>query len=98
MGRLHLARPPRRDAGILLASCGIMATLTIRNVPPRVVSALKNQAKRHNRSMEQEVRALLESAVADRASVLQQVREAWTRQARRPDAREIQSWLDASRP
>jgi plasmid stability protein len=75
-----------------------MPTLTIRNVPPKVVAALKAQAKRHNRSMEQEVRALLDGVVADRASVLQQVREAWGRQSRRPDADEVQAWLDASRP
>ena len=75
-----------------------MPTITIRNLPPKVIASLKAQAKRHNRSMEQEIRALLEGAVADRASVLQQVRAAWVRQGRRPDADEVQSWLDASRP
>jgi plasmid stability protein len=75
-----------------------MPTLTIRNVPPKVVAALKAQAKRHKRSMEQEVRALLEGVVADRASVLQQVKESWDRQSRRPEAAEVQAWLDASRP
>jgi plasmid stability protein len=75
-----------------------MPTLTIRNVPPKVVAGLKAQAKRHGRSMEQEVRALLEGVVPDRASVLQQVRNAWSRQSRRPGAAEVQSWLDASRP
>ena len=68
-----------------------MPTLTIRNVPPKVVAALKAQAKRHSRSMEQEVRALLEGVVADRASVLHQVREAWDRQSRRPEAAEVQA-------
>jgi plasmid stability protein len=75
-----------------------MPTLTIRNVPPKVVAALKAQAKRHNRSMEQEVRALLEGFVSDRASVLAQIQESWQRQSRRPDAAEVQAWLDASRP
>jgi plasmid stability protein len=56
-----------------------MPTLTIRNVPPKVVAALKAQAKQHHRSMEQ-------------------VRESWDRQSRRPDAAEVQAWLDASRP
>ena len=46
----------------------------------------------------EEVRALLEGFVADRASVLAQVRESWERQSRRPDAAEVQAWLDASRP
>ena len=75
-----------------------MPTLTIRNVPPKVVAALKAQARRHNRSMEQEIRALLEGVAADRASVLKQIRESWDRQARRPEAVEVQAWLDASRP
>jgi plasmid stability protein len=75
-----------------------MPTLTIRNVPPKVVAALKAQAKQHNRSMEQELRALLEGLVSDRASVLAQVRESWDRQSRRPDAAEVKAWLDASRP
>jgi plasmid stability protein len=75
-----------------------MPTLTIRNVPPKVVAALKAQAKQHNRSMEQELRVLLEGCVSDRASVLAQIRESWDRQSRRPDAAEVQAWLDASRP
>jgi plasmid stability protein len=75
-----------------------MPTLTIRNVPPKVMAALKAQAKQHHRSMEQEVRSLLEGFVSDRASVLTQVRESWDRQLRRPDAAEVQAWLDASRP
>jgi plasmid stability protein len=75
-----------------------MPTLTIRNVPPKVVTALKAQAKQNHRSMEQEVRVLLEGFVSDRASVLTQVRESWDRQLRRPDAAEVQAWLDASRP
>ena len=37
-----------------------MPTITVRNVPPKVVQSLKALARRHNRSMEQEVRELLE--------------------------------------
>ena len=40
-----------------------MPTITVRNVPPKVVQSLKALAKRHNRSMEQEARDLLEKAV-----------------------------------
>ena len=36
------------------------ATLTIRNVPMRVVKSLKTLARRRGRSMEQEVREMLE--------------------------------------
>ena len=40
-----------------------MPTITVRNVPARVVQSLKALAKRHKRSMEQEVRELLEGYV-----------------------------------
>lgn len=73
------------------------ATLTIRNVPTRVVKGLKALARRRGRSMEQEVRALLEEHVADRGSVLRQIEESWTRQSRRPDAAEIDDWIAAGR-
>jgi plasmid stability protein len=38
-----------------------MATLTIRNVPTKVVRALKAQAERNHRSMEQEVREIIQA-------------------------------------
>ena len=50
-----------------------MPTITVRNVPPKVVQSLKALAKRHNRSMEQEVRELLEGYVAERRAVLDQI-------------------------
>ena len=50
-----------------------MPTITVRNVPPRVVQSLKALAKRHNRSMEQEVRDVLEGYVADRRAVMEQI-------------------------
>ena len=74
-----------------------MATLTIRNVPARIVRGLKALAKRRNTSMEQEVRELLEEYVAERSSVLKQIEAAWERQSRRPSAREIDGWIDAGR-
>lgn len=74
-----------------------MATLTIRNVPTRVVRGLKALAKRRNTSMEQEVRELLEEYVAERASVLRQIEASWSRQERQPDATEIDSWINAGR-
>jgi plasmid stability protein len=74
-----------------------MATLTIRNVPARVVRSLKALAKRRNTSMEQEIRELLEEHVMERASVLKQIEASWTRQSRRPSAEEIDSWINAGR-
>jgi plasmid stability protein len=75
-----------------------MPTLTVRNVPARVVQSLKALARRHNRSMEQEVRELLEGYVAERRAVLDQIEAGWSRQTRRPTAAEIDAWLRVGRP
>ena len=74
-----------------------MATLTIRNVPARVIRGLKSLARRRNTSMEQEVRQLLEEYVAERASVQKQIEASWSRQERRPSAVEIDNWIAAGR-
>ena len=74
-----------------------MATLTIRDVPARVVRGLKALAKRRNTSMEQEVRELLEEYVTERSSVLKQIESSWKKQKRRPNAGEIESWISAGR-
>lgn len=73
------------------------ATLTIRNVPMRIVKGLKSLARRRGQSMEQEVRDLLEAHVAERASVLKQIEASWRRQSRRPSAAEIDAWIAAGR-
>lgn len=75
-----------------------MPTITVRNVSPKVVQSLKALAKRHNRSMEQEVRELLEGYVVERRAVLDQIEAAWKRQARRPTAEEVDAWLAVGRP
>ena len=74
-----------------------VATLTIRDVPARVVRGLKALAKRRNTSMEQEVRELLEEHVTERSSVLKQIESSWKKQKRRPNAGEIDSWISAGR-
>ena len=70
-----------------------MATLTIRNVPTKVVRALKAQAERKKHSMEQEVRDIIEAQVADRASVVTQIERAWRSQKRSPKASEVDAWI-----
>ena len=75
-----------------------MPTITVRNVPTKVIQSLKALAKRHNRSMEQEVRDLLEGYVAERRAVLDQIEAGWTRQARRPTAAEVDAWMAVGRP
>lgn len=74
-----------------------MPTLTIRNVPVRIVQALKALARRHDRSMEQEVRDILAGHVAERRTVLREIETSWTRQTRRPSAREIAGWIERGR-
>jgi plasmid stability protein len=75
-----------------------MPTLTIRNVSAKLVRSLKALARRRRRSMEQEVREILETHLAERRSVLKQLEAAWTRQMRRPDATEIDQWIRTGRP
>lgn len=75
-----------------------MPTLTVRNVPARVVQSLKALARRHNRSMEQEVRELLEGYVAERRAVLDQIEAGWQSQSRRPTASEVDAWMGVGRP
>lgn len=74
-----------------------MPTLTIRNVPSTVVRSLKALARRRRRSMEQEVRELIEAHVSERRSVLEQIEAAWSRQTRRPTAGEVDAWIAAER-
>jgi len=74
-----------------------LPTLTIRNVSPRVVQSLKSLAQRNGRSMEQEVREVIEEHVAEREAVLTQIEASWTEQRRRPTAAEVDQWLDAGR-
>ena len=75
-----------------------MPTITVRNVPPKVVQSLKALARRHNRSMEQEVRELLEGYVAERRAVLEQIEAGWQAQTRRPTAAEVDAWMAVGRP
>ena len=74
-----------------------MATLTVRNVPTRVVKSLKTLARRNRRSMEQEVRAVLEQHVGDRLALLDEIEQSWACQARRPKPREIEAWIAVGR-
>jgi plasmid stability protein len=74
-----------------------MPTITVRNVSSKVVKSLKTLARENRRSMEQEVRAMLQEVVGDRLALLEQIEAAWSRQARRPRAREVDAWIDSGR-
>jgi plasmid stability protein len=66
-------------------------------MPPRVVQSLKSLAHQHGRSMEQEVRELIEEHVVERAAILEQIEASWGEQHRRPSAAEVDSWLEVGR-
>ena len=74
-----------------------MATITVRNLSPKIVRSLKSLANRNGRSMEQEVRELIEMYVGDKLSVMKQIEESWGRQLRRPTAAEVDTWIKQGR-
>ncbi|MBI3182527.1 MAG: hypothetical protein HYZ28_10315 [Myxococcales bacterium] len=74
-----------------------MPTITIRNLSPRTVGALKKRAKRHGHSMEQEVRDLLEEQAEDRLAVLDEIDQLVAKQKRLVSARRIASWIRQGR-
>ncbi|WP_263078321.1 stabilization protein [Endozoicomonas sp. Mp262] len=51
-----------------------MATLTIRNLPDELVERLKLKASAAGRSMEQEVRELLEASYPEKQDTLDRIR------------------------
>lgn len=75
-----------------------MATVTVRNLPQKVVRSLKSLARRNGRSMEQEVREMIELYVGDKLSVMNQIEQSWPKQARRPTAAEVNAWIKEGRP
>ncbi len=74
-----------------------MATLTIRNVPPKVVRSLKALARKNGRSMEEEIRLLLAEYAGERGALMEEIESAWKRQSRRPTAGEIETWIATGR-
>jgi len=73
-----------------------MATLTIRNLSEDLVERIKDTAGKHGRSMEQEVRELLEQRYASRHQVLERSRKLWSKLPR-VDAEEVRSWRERGR-
>jgi plasmid stability protein len=74
-----------------------MATLTIRNVSPRVVARLKKRARENGSSMEAQVRGILEEQVVDHLSAVEQIEQAWRDQARPTTAEEVDRWIHEGR-
>jgi antitoxin FitA len=73
-----------------------MATLTIRNIPDDVVERLKKAALNNGRSMEQEVRTLIESRYRAKEEVLRRIEERW-KDLPKASPEEIDSWIREGR-
>ena len=74
-----------------------MTALTIRNLSPEVIQSIKLLAQRNHRSMEQEVREMIERYVGDRLSAIEQIKRSWDSQSRFPSTQEIDSWIQEGR-
>ncbi|WP_252180040.1 ribbon-helix-helix protein, CopG family [Endozoicomonas sp. 4G] len=74
-----------------------MATLTIRNLPDELVERLKLKAKAANRSMEQEVRELLETHYPKKLDTLERIRNRWS-QLPEIHHEEMNEWRNEGRP
>lgn len=73
-----------------------MATLTVRNLSDDLVERIRRSASRGGRSMEGEVRRLLEERYGSRAEVLSRIEERWRRQPT-ATADEIDAWIAEGR-
>ncbi len=73
-----------------------MASLTVRDVPQAIVERLKAAAQRHQRSMSEELRHLLQTTYADRPTLVAAVRASWDTQPSATTA-EIRQWREEGR-
>ena len=73
-----------------------MPTLTIRKVPRAVVERLRKSAVHSGRSMEQEVRDLLEQRYARREDLVKAIRRSW-RDLPPSSAKEVARWIETGR-
>lgn len=73
-----------------------MGTLTIRSLPEEVIQGVKTSAKLHHRSMEQEVRELLQRRFGPRSEVLQRIRARW-KELPATGAEEVEQWRQKGR-
>jgi plasmid stability protein len=74
-----------------------MATLTIRNLSNDLVERIRETASLGGRSMEAEVRHLLEQRYGTRQEILGRIEERWRRQPT-ASAAEIAAWIAEGRP
>lgn len=73
-----------------------MGTLTIRSLPEEVIQGVKTSAELHQRSMEQEIRELLQRRYGPRSEVLRRIRNRWE-VLPRTEANEVEQWRQKGR-
>jgi plasmid stability protein len=73
-----------------------MGSVTIRNLPDGVVAEIKAAAALHGRSLEGELRELLQRRYRSREEVLTLVRERWN-ELPRVTAKQVDAWIEAGR-
>jgi len=73
-----------------------MGSVTIRNLPDEVVAEIKAAAALHGRSLESELRELLQRRYRSREEVLTLVRERWN-ELPRVTAKQVDAWIEAGR-
>lgn len=73
-----------------------MPSITIRNVPGEVIARLKQTAASHGRSMEEEVRRLLQHRFRSREDILAELPSRWAQRGR-PRSDEVDGWIELGR-
>ncbi len=73
-------------------------TLTLRDVPEPVVKALRERARRNDRSMQKEILAILGAAALDRAALVRQLSALRARVGGKMSLEEIHDAIDEGRP
>jgi hypothetical protein len=73
-----------------------MGTLTIRSLPEKVIQGVKISAELNKRSMEQEIRELLQRRYGPRSEVLLRIRNRW-KVLPRAEANEVEQWRHQGR-
>lgn len=87
----------RRKPCFMIQLGGVqMATITVRNLPPELVKRVKESAAKYGRSMEQEIRDLIEQRYRRREDVLLEARARWEKLPR-PSAEEVDAWIETGR-
>ena len=73
-----------------------MPTITIRNLPDKIIESVKESAVKHGMSMENEIRETLKIHYMIKKDVVQRVQDRKGIYPQ-PEAKDIQNWIDKGR-